>query len=392
MPDKHAFLSPSSAERWMNCTAAPLFEKDFPGGTSKYAEAGTVAHSVCELRGKRKFRIIDQKTYNAEMRKVKKSEYYDDKMIETADFYVEYLKQISMDLFDEDPYVAFEVSGIDLSEWVPESFGTCDCVMIGGDRLHITDYKNGVGVPVSSERNVQMMLYSLGALRRYQMFYPSVSVISYAIVQPNLTRDVQRYEITLEDLFVWGESVKPIAQAAFTGDGAEFRPGDWCRFCKGKAACRKRAEQNSAFADFIGVVPPPKGQPAKLSNVEIGELLNKAKDLQMWYSDLSDYARSLLIAGETVPGFKLVEGRGSREFNDQKATFQQLKLLGYQEEDLYTRKAKSVAQIESLMGKKIFAEKMDGQWKRIPGKPTLVEESDSREEYSSAKADFSGVV
>jgi hypothetical protein len=56
-------------------------------------------------------------------------------------------------------------------DFVPEAFGTCDCVMIGGDMLIITDYKRGKGVPVSVKENPQLMLYALGALKLYRPIY-----------------------------------------------------------------------------------------------------------------------------------------------------------------------------------------------------------------------------
>ena len=52
MPSKkHAELPPSSAERWKNCPGSVTLSKQFPQDTtSTYAEEGTHAHSVAELR------------------------------------------------------------------------------------------------------------------------------------------------------------------------------------------------------------------------------------------------------------------------------------------------------------------------------------------------------
>lgn len=390
MPDVHARLcSPSSAERWLNCTASATFETQFPGVTTVYAEQGTLAHAFCETKGKRRFCGMDQKEYNSTMRKLKQSELYDDEMLKTADFYVQYLREKSM-TFDSTPYIAFEVR-VDLSTYIPECFGTCDCVMIGGNQLHITDYKHGKGVAVSPFRNYQMMLYALGALIRYRMFYPGIETVSMAIVQPRITEDVQEYIIPAAELLGWAEdTLKSTAKKAYTGVGAEFKTGDWCRFCKGKAACRKRADENSAFADFKDIISPKMNPPA-LSNVEIGELLVKAKDLKTWYSDLEDYARELILSGQTVPGYKVVEGRGSREFIDEEFTFAALREMGYEDDQLYETKPKSVAQIEKLMGKKKF-EIITDHWKKVPGKPTLATADDKRPAYSPAAADFAGVT
>lgn len=47
MPGKHALLSPSAAHRWLNCTAAPLLEKDIEDKGSTFAEEGSLAHAYC---------------------------------------------------------------------------------------------------------------------------------------------------------------------------------------------------------------------------------------------------------------------------------------------------------------------------------------------------------
>ena len=126
--------------------------------------------------------------------------------------------------------------------------------MIGGDTLSITDYKHGKGVPVSATDNPQMKLYALGALNRYApIFGDTIKKVRMTIDQPRLdshTTDT----LTVDELRAWGESIKPIAQKAFSGLG-EFVPCDHCRFCRGKAQCRARANINTALEDFKDCVP-----------------------------------------------------------------------------------------------------------------------------------------
>jgi hypothetical protein len=137
-------------------------------------------------------------------------------MLKTAEFYVDYLTRKAM-AYDQRPHVAPEMR-VDLSEWVPEGFGTCDCIMIGGDTLHITDYKHGKGVIVSAVDNPQMRLYALGALAMYRPIYgDTIKQVSMAIVQPRVTEDVSEECITVDELLAWGEKVKPLAQMAFAG-------------------------------------------------------------------------------------------------------------------------------------------------------------------------------
>lgn len=145
-PRQHALLSASSAHRWLACTAAPHFEESFPDGTSSYAEEGTLAHAICELYARKKFTVLSTRKFNSELKKLQARPLYSDEMLRTAEAYVDYLTEKAMQ-YAAPPHVAMEVK-VDLTTHVPDGFGTCDCIMIGGDTLHITDYKHGKGVPV----------------------------------------------------------------------------------------------------------------------------------------------------------------------------------------------------------------------------------------------------
>lgn len=46
MPDKHAFLSPSSAERWYHCPPSAWLCEQFPDLGSVFAAEGTEAHAA----------------------------------------------------------------------------------------------------------------------------------------------------------------------------------------------------------------------------------------------------------------------------------------------------------------------------------------------------------
>lgn len=396
-PEKHALLSASSASRWLNCTAAPRFEESLPEKTSSYAEEGRLAHAIAELKVLKKFTVITSRTFTTRLNKLKKDALYDPEMDKTTDLYLEHLTEQAM-LYDSTPTVVAEVK-VDFGDYVPEGFGTCDCVMIGGDTLSITDYKHGKGVPVSATGNPQMRLYALGALKRYApVFGDAIKRIRMTIDQPRLdsyTSDI----ITVEELRAWGESIKPIAQKAYSGLG-EFVPGEHCRFCRGKAQCRARAEVNTALEDFkdcviAGTVKPCEYVPPEytlLTDAEIGDLLIRGQQLVQWYKDLEEYATKALLDGKPVEGWKLVAGRSNRTFTDQDAAIQAVIAAGYDEALVYDRKPKSLSELEKLMGKAEFAEKIGSFVVKPMGKPTLALASDKREAYSSAAADFTGVA
>ncbi len=400
---EHALLSASSAGRWTVCTASPRFEAQFPETTSEYAEEGRLAHYFCELKVLKKFTTsINQRTYNSRLNKLKKEPLYTDEMDRTSDLYVEHLTEKAMG-YNSPPLVNAEVK-VDFSEYVPDGFGTCDCIMIGGDMLDITDYKHGKGVPVSAEGNPQMRLYALGALKKYEPFYGGmIKRVRMTIDQPRIQAEPVSETITVDELRAWGETIKPIAQAAYSGFG-EFKPGDHCRFCRGKAQCRARADANTALEDFKDCLLPiaknieqaqnagANDAAAMLTNDEIGELLVRGQTLVQWYKDLEEYALNALLNGEEIAGWKVVAGRSNRTFTDTDAALAAVIAAGYDESLVYERKPKTLTGLEELMGKKEFAEKI-GQYVVKPlGKPTLAPMSDKREPYSTAAADFAGAA
>lgn len=401
MPDKHAILSPSAAHRWLHCTPAPRVEAEFPETTSEYAEEGRLAHSVCELAAKKKFTVMNNRTHNSRLKRLKADPKWDDEMLSTAATYVEHLTEHAM-RFEHAPYVALEVQ-VDITDYAPEAFGTCDCVMIGGDELIITDYKHGKGVPVSAQDNPQMLLYALGALKLYRPIYGDmIRRVSTYIDQPRLG-SYDGASMTVEELLAWGESIKPKAAAAFMGTG-EFAPGEWCRFCRAKAKCRARANQNTALEDFKDCIPLGRSIPMQaeydatgfkpsncLTDEEIGALLVRAEGLVAWYNDLKEYALAACLNGKTIPGWKAVEGRSTRAWTDQDAALEALMAGGVEEAIIYDRVPKTLAQLEKVIGKQRFGELVGGMITKSPGKPALAAESDKRPAYNGAAADFSEV-
>ena len=383
----HALLSPSSAHRWLNCPLAPRLEATLPEKPSEYAKEGTIAHSVCEVSAKLHFKSIKKTEYNKVIKKLKTDTLWDDEMLRTAETYVEHLSENAMH-FEHEPYVAFEVR-VDIADYVPDAFGKCDCIMFGGDTLIITDYKHGKGVPVSPEENPQLMLYALGALKLYKpLFGGAIKKVAIVIDQPRLN-SYEMWTCATEELLAWGESIKPKAQAAFMGFG-EYQAGDWCRFCRANGICKAQAEQQtSAFDDFAGAVGNPQ---AILTPEEISAVLERGKNLAEWFKTVQEKALEMMLNGDKIPGYKVVEGRSQRAWTDQDKALEKLQSSGIERAVIYDSVPKTLAQLEKLLGKAKFDELVSEFVFKPQGKPTLALADDPRKEFNSAAADFAGVT
>lgn len=370
----HALLSASGAHRWLLCTPSAMLEEQFPDTTSEAAREGTLAHELAELKVRNYFNPADisKRKLNAQIKKMKENELWQDEMLGHTDTYIDYIRDVSIKLPSQ-PYVAVE-KRLDLSAYVPEGFGTADCIMLQGEDLFVLDFKYGKGVPVSAEENPQMMLYALGAYRAYCFLYP-ISRIHMAIIQPRLD-NISEWECTLNDLLKFGQRVSERAALAAKGAG-DFCPGEkQCRFCRAKQRCRARADHNVrvAFSPDKGKMPP------LITNEEVGRYLSEGEDVAKWLSDLKEWALAECLAGKQVPGWKAVEGRGSRDWTDMDAAFEKLTKSGMTEEAmLWEKKPLTLAQVEKMVGKKDFQDAVGEFVVKKPGKPALVKESDKRE-------------
>lgn len=370
MPTQHALLSASGAHRWLHCTGSPLLEKDFPDSTSVYAQEGTLAHELCELKLMAYTGEITKRKLTSMKNRLMKSELWQPEMESTSETYLDYIKDITMS-YTVKPVILTE-KRVDFSRYVPEGFGTADCLILAGDTLHVVDYKHGKGVVVDADHNPQMMLYALGAMSELSLLY-RFKFVHMTIVQPRVN-NISEFTMTADELTEWGESVvKPKAEAAMSGKG-EFEAGDWCRFCRAKRQCKTRYESNDSLYPELSAQHDPR----LITLEELGKYLKRGKDMAAWLEDMKEYALSESLAGADVPGWKAVEGRGSRAFTDTDEAVDTLIKNGIDESVLYERRVLTLAQMEKAVGKKAFGEIVGNLVVKNPGKPTLVEESDKR--------------
>lgn len=379
MPEKHALLSASSSQKWLHCPPSARLEASLPDNASEAAAAGTLAHAIGELKLRKLFveKGMSSRTYNSRMKKLTKDPLYDPGMERSTDAYVDYIKEIAYG-FHAEPMIALEQQ-VDYSAWAPEGFGTSDCILIQGTDLHIADYKNGKGVPVSAYDNPQMKLYALGALAAYGLLYP-VTDITLHIVQPNLN-NFSSWSLTKDELMAWGESIRPAAQLAFEGKG-DFCQGEWCDkgFCRAAALCRKRMEENMSLMDTAA--DPVSGKPVLpplITDEDVGRIMKKAVFLASWVKKLERYAFDTLLSGKSIPGWKLVEGRSNRVITDPGKAAAALTKAGYEEPLIYKpRELLAIGELEKLIEADDFKACVDPAITKPPGKPTLVPEDDRR--------------
>lgn len=368
MPEQHALLSASGAHRWLSCTPSARLETQFPDKGSDFAAEGTLAHSLAELKVRKYIGTISAQKYRAEFKKIAENEKYTPEMDTHTDSYLEFIKDKAAE-YDTKPFIVPE-QRLDFSNIVPEGFGTGDCIMIGGGVLMVIDFKYGQGVKVEAKMNPQMLLYAVGALNAFSMLY-DIHTVTMHIFQPRID-NVDTYTVTREFLDIWADSIKPIAEKAYKGEG-EYNAGDWCRFCRAKSLCRARAAFSEEPFEKSGGAAPE-----LLSREEIGEILKRADAIKKWIADLEEWSLSELLAGNEVPGWKAVEGRSVRQFSDTDAAFKHLVDSGYDEAVLYERKPITLTAVEKLLGKKDFEARLSEFVIKPPGKPTLAPETDKR--------------
>lgn len=366
----HALLSASGAHRWLHCTPSARLEDTLPDTESEAAKRGTLAHEIAELKLQKIFSGLPTRKFNAELKKFKAHELYEPIIDDHTNAYVEFIQSI-VHTFPTPPFVAIERK-VDLTNYVPESFGTSDCIIIGAGKLHVIDYKNGQGVPVPAENNPQMKLYALGALKAFSLLFP-IEEVHLAIVQPKVWDQPSEWSISVADLLAWGESIKPIAQAAFKGEG-DYAVGEHCGFCRAKATCRARVEHMLNAGTKAPLKPPLIGWD------EVGEVLRQAEGIVKWYQALKETALTEVLKGGQVSGWKAVAGRGSREYDDLDKAFAHLKEKGVEEAVMYERKPLTPPQLEKALTKKVYKELLEvpGHVISKPGAPTLAPEGDKR--------------
>ena len=408
-PSLHAVLGASSAHRWLACTPsarlAERMEERFGEQESSYAKEGTKAHALGELKIRNAVFHADGMTTGklSRMPEADRAQYigindYRYKalreelgeipkdMEQATDSYCDVVLNKFLLAREQDPGAKLLLEQkLSYARWVPQGFGTGDCLIISDSLLEVIDYKNGVGIPVNAVGNPQVRLYGLGAYDTFHLLF-DFDKVQVTIVQPridNLTEET----LSVADLLAWAEEeVVEKAKLAWAGEG-DFVPGDHCRFCAAKAICAARV------AEALKLFRYGFEQPGLLSDEQIPEILSTLDVAESWMKDFREYVEGQAIRGQRFPGFKLVRGkRPNRAWKSADEVKAQLLRAGYPASTFEVKALKPPGEMEKMLGKPAFRALLGDLVSQGEGRLILVPESDKRVEYSSADAAFADLA
>ena len=360
----HALLSASSAHRWLACPPSAVAAEAYEDTGSEYAAEGTMAHEVAE--------IVVSGNIRPETGRDGFAPEVTQEMLDCAAGYRDYIQE---QIRTPDAVQMLE-RRVDFSEYVPDGFGTCDCIIIQGNTLTIIDYKYGRGVQVSAVGNPQMRLYALGALKDYGIAYV-IERVEMHIYQPRIN-NISTDSTTVEELITWAEKVvKPTAAKAAKGKG-EYKAGAHCKFCPHAGRCRALTTTCTEYVNTHGLRV---GVPV-LAPHEVAEVLAMEPLVSLWLKRVKDQAMNTMLNGGEIPGYKVVEGRqGARRWTDEHRVAELLDTAGYTRDEYTTTTIFSPAGMDKALGKARAAELLSDLVERAPGAPTIAPESDKRPTY-----------
>lgn len=403
----HSKFSASAAHRWMACPGSMVLSAGLPDKPSSYAAWGTVAHGIADA-ALREGRTADDNLGQVHEQDGFKIE-VDQEMVDCVNTYLRNVREMTQgaDLMLSETKVNYATY---LGVPTEQAWGTADAISILGDELQVHDLKTGRGVEVDAEDNEQMKLYGLGALNAYENV-ADLTTVRLVIHQPRIKQAPSEWTISVEDLKAWGRSTARSAASSVVAaetvprDHAEWestflRPGeDQCRFCKAKATCPalRDAVVNTIagapvspttpgeFLEELSMVSTKLGVDSDDTATWLSAAMAKADLIEDWLKAVRAEVERRLLAGQAVPGYKLVQGKqGNRAWAD-KAQAEELlrKVFRLPIEKAYDLTLISPTTAEKLAKAGDIGER---QWKkaealitRAPGKPSVAPLSDKRE-------------
>lgn len=363
----HAELSPSAHHRWGSCPGSVVMERGLPNLSTPHAREGTAAHTLFE---RCLVRRVNADAFLGELIVVEGQKFIADEVMVTE---LQKCVDVANGFRKDAKYFAAETRVcIDHITGEPGASGTADVIAVVGDTLIVYDLKYGMGHKVHAKRNGQLVLYAAGVYRELSLVH-DITRVRVCIHQPRLNH-LDEHEYTVDEFLAFADSIRVEADRTREPNAPRIPSDDACRWCK--------AKQHN-------VCPTLREEVAKAAAVKLTELPGKLERLgadklmvplvRQWCDAVDELAQAEALAGNKIPHHKLVLGKpGDRKYIDQAAVEAQV-TQQYDESLLYKKTFLTPPNLEKLIGKDAIKPLV----KREPGRPTLVHESDKREEYSS---------
>lgn len=373
----------STAAQRIYCPGSYLLEKPLPATPeSDYAKEGTALHSCIEyaLPLDREIDLYEA-LVGEEFNGVEiTAEHIENKIIPALEAFDEICDQHG----GCDEYM-LEVKG-SLDPMVPGAFGTVDLLARMSDGVVLNlDWKFGDGVPVSVKANMQLGFYAGCALYNQDeaveaLVYGKEDGVDtvgpvnfeFAIVQPRRGHGGPCYD-TWATTSDWVEDFIDLAAEAYEKamkPNAPIKTGSHCRWCDAKAVC-------PALTKVVGEALTQ--APETMDAISFSAALKKADEVEAWLKEVRKRAHSELEAGADIPGYKLVNKRASRVYNDKEKAARALTRILKTAEAHKPREVISPAQAEKKLGKKIYTKIMSKYVSYVSSGNTLVPDTDKRE-------------
>ena len=202
-----------------------------------------------------------------------------------------------------------------LTKWIPDSFGTSDAVVIdeANKTAHIIDLKYGKGVSVEAEQNTQAMLYALGVIDDLGFMYEFDTVVIH-IYQPRI-KNYSSWQTSTKYLLEWVEwannaQKKPCKMTRHAHQAKRLVNGVKQRQRKALLDHTHNVIMND-FDDLTSI------NPDTLTDNELRVVMDNAKLIKSWFDAVEAHIFDKLNNGQAFDGYKLVEGRSTRTWQDE---------------------------------------------------------------------------